>query len=450
MKKLGQECLDDLLWYNLNTWCKKYFQNYSKCDVMDNNMAESFNAWILPARYKTIITVLEEIRVKIMKRIGDLREFLNTWITDIYPMSLKILQENIEKFMQCNLTWNGERSFEIKHHGFTHTVDIVSRSCSCRSWQLRGIPCPHGAAALHYKELEPIHSVASCYSKETYLSTYAHFIQPMNNMKMWPASNNPIVKPPKIKKLPGRPGKVRRKEANESRKTEKLSKRGCPTRNQVGPSQSTEPSSQARCTGPSQSVEPSSQTQEEAHEEQQEAEQGLVVQLNHLELLHKPPQIMKLVEEEAYEEFQTVNSRERGRGRGTSRGAGTGRGRGMPQERNTNEGLGRGRVMAQHSQTSSETTYSGRGLERGKRPVEHEDTTGGQARPFKRPRMVGVGIYQAKDGFTTLNPGLPSRRVINTGTRVTKRVVVVTGDIGYTPIHGFKWKGKRLSKPVAT
>ncbi|KAK4730320.1 hypothetical protein R3W88_023308 [Solanum pinnatisectum] len=55
---------------------------------------------------------------------------------------------------------------------------------------------------------------------------------------------------------------------------------------------------------------------------------------------------------------------------------------------------------------------------------------------------VGVGIYQAEDGFTTLNPGLSSRRVINTGTRVTKRADVVTGDIGYTPVRGFKWKGK--------
>ena len=95
---------------------------------------------------------------------------------------------------------------------------------------------------------------------------------------MWPTSNNPILKPPKIRKLPGRPGKVRRKEADESRKTRKLSKRGvvitcskcgtqghnkrgCPTRNQADSSQSTEPVSQARSTGPSQSSEPSSQTQ---------------------------------------------------------------------------------------------------------------------------------------------------------------------------------------------
>ena len=111
MRKLGQEGLDNLLWYNFNTWCKKYFEEYSKCDVVDNNMAESFNAWIVSARYKTIITMLEEIRVNMMKRIGDLREFSNTGITDISLMSLKILQENIQKSMQCNLTWNGERGF---------------------------------------------------------------------------------------------------------------------------------------------------------------------------------------------------------------------------------------------------------------------------------------------------------------------------------------------------
>ncbi|KAG5588163.1 hypothetical protein H5410_048597 [Solanum commersonii] len=88
-------------------------------------------------------------------------------------------------------------------------------------------------------------------------------------------------------------------------------------------------------------------------------------------------------------------------------------------------------------------TQSERGLERGKRPVEHEDTSGGQTRPFKRPRMVGVDIYQAEDGFTTLNHGLPSRKVINTGTRVTKKADVVTSDIGYTPLNIFlkflKW-----------
>ncbi|XP_055835098.1 uncharacterized protein LOC129903570 [Solanum dulcamara] len=124
------------------------------------------------------------------------------------------------------------------------------------------------------------------------------------------------------------------------------------------------------------------------------------------------------------------------------RGRGIGRRRGICQERNVNESIDRGRGMPQHSQNSSKATGSGRGIKRGKRLVEHEDISGGQTRSFKRPRMVGIGIYQAEDGFTTFNPDLSSKRVINTSTRVTKRADVVTGDIGYTPRREFKWKGK--------
>ncbi|KAG5610359.1 hypothetical protein H5410_021640 [Solanum commersonii] len=99
--------------------------------------------------------------------------------------------------------------------------------------------------------------------------------------------------------------------------------------------------------------------------------------------------------------------------------------------------------MPQHSRTSSEATCSARDLERGKRPVKNEDTSEGQSRAFKMPIMICVGIYQAEDGFTTLNQlGLASGRVINTVTRVTKRTDVVVGDIGYTPRRVFKWNGK--------
>ena len=137
---------------------------------------------------------------------------------------------------------------------------ILNRRCSCRSWQLRGNPCPHSVAALHYNNLKPTHYVASCYSKETYLDTYAHFIQPMNNMKMWPTSNNLIVKPPKIRKLPEDQVRLEERKQMKAEKLGKLSKRGavmtcsncgtqghnkrgCPTRNQYGPSQSNEPCS---------------------------------------------------------------------------------------------------------------------------------------------------------------------------------------------------------------
>ena len=47
--------------YNLErkTWCKHAFSDYSKCNILVNNLSESFNSAILVARDKPIITMCE-------------------------------------------------------------------------------------------------------------------------------------------------------------------------------------------------------------------------------------------------------------------------------------------------------------------------------------------------------------------------------------------------------
>ncbi|KAK4716577.1 hypothetical protein R3W88_014915 [Solanum pinnatisectum] len=56
--------------------------------------------------------------------------------------------------------------------------------------------------------------------------------------------------------------------------------------------------------------------------------------------------------------------------------------------------------------------------------------------------MVGFGVLIGDDGFTTINPGMPSSRVVDIGTRVPRRSDEITGDIGYQPRFGVKWMGK--------
>ncbi|XP_075077376.1 uncharacterized protein LOC142164098 [Nicotiana tabacum] len=94
MDQLGGDIVQDLLKYNKETWCRAYFKEHSKCDVMENNMCEIFNSWILTARHKSIITMLEEIRIKCMERMNSMREFSGKWVGDISPMAMEILGEN--------------------------------------------------------------------------------------------------------------------------------------------------------------------------------------------------------------------------------------------------------------------------------------------------------------------------------------------------------------------
>lgn len=50
--------------------CKLYFKTYVECDSIDNNMAEMLNGVIIEARFKPIVSMLEEIHEAIMKRLA--------------------------------------------------------------------------------------------------------------------------------------------------------------------------------------------------------------------------------------------------------------------------------------------------------------------------------------------------------------------------------------------
>ncbi|KAL0319829.1 UNVERIFIED_CONTAM: hypothetical protein Sradi_5244400 [Sesamum radiatum] len=55
-------------------WSRSHFNCFSKCDMLLNNICETFNSNILEAREKPIMTMLEWIREWIMTRLSELRD----------------------------------------------------------------------------------------------------------------------------------------------------------------------------------------------------------------------------------------------------------------------------------------------------------------------------------------------------------------------------------------
>ncbi|KAG5602270.1 hypothetical protein H5410_033640 [Solanum commersonii] len=153
MSRLGNEINDDLLHYPQVSWVRAFFQEHSKCDTVENNMCETFYSWILSCRHKSIITILEEIMRKLMTRTMDMVKFADTWICDI--VTRLMLEENKEKSMACKVLWNADVGFEIGEGQYKHTINLPNRVCSCRTGQLRGIPCQHAIFALYHIEQEP-------------------------------------------------------------------------------------------------------------------------------------------------------------------------------------------------------------------------------------------------------------------------------------------------------
>nr|CAH66742.1 H0404F02.18 [Oryza sativa] len=94
-------------------WSRAWFKIGSDCDSVDNNMCESFNKWIVQARYLPIISMLEAIRCKVMVRIQENRDKAAKWNTLICPNIYKRLKSYITESAFCHPIYNGDDSFEL-------------------------------------------------------------------------------------------------------------------------------------------------------------------------------------------------------------------------------------------------------------------------------------------------------------------------------------------------
>ncbi|KAL4282369.1 hypothetical protein GQ457_03G013340 [Hibiscus cannabinus] len=178
LEKLGPTSTEDLLQIPVQHWAKAYFSARSTCDVVDNSMAKAFNAWILDARCKPIISLLEDIRIMVMSRLHVKRTWASKWRTNISPKALEILEHNVEQSTHCRLVWNGDGGFEVQHGKDQHIVDMKQLKCTCRAWELSGIPCCHAICAMYQENKRSEDYVSNWYNKEKYLTAYNHILQP--------------------------------------------------------------------------------------------------------------------------------------------------------------------------------------------------------------------------------------------------------------------------------
>ncbi|GMY23782.1 hypothetical protein FCV25MIE_19023 [Fagus crenata] len=157
----------------------------------------------------------------------------------ICPRAQDKLQLNKVEGRDSRTTICGGNKFEINLHGKQYKVDLERQTCSCFKWELTGIPCCHGVAAILHKKLKPENYVNACYHTSTYLRIYSHLLLPTNGSELWPKALGSIVLPPIFKKQPGRPNKQkRRKDIDEVQNPYKMKKAGyaqkCSLCHQVG------------------------------------------------------------------------------------------------------------------------------------------------------------------------------------------------------------------------
>ncbi|KAK9274898.1 hypothetical protein L1049_022152 [Liquidambar formosana] len=148
-------------------------------------MCESFNGYILEARDKPIIKMLEMVRETLMMRMQEKKEFIKNYKGPICPNIQSKLEDLKVQSRKCLPTWCGQRIYEIKCFPDKYIVDSDARTCSCRKWDLIGIPSIHAISTIRRANEKPKDYVHLAYTVETYKRTYEHMIYPVSSEKFW-------------------------------------------------------------------------------------------------------------------------------------------------------------------------------------------------------------------------------------------------------------------------
>lgn len=215
MKNEDMAAYDNFMDRDPTKICKVFFSTHCVSDAVTNNVCETFNGTIVRARGKHIIHMLEDIRSCIRQRQYDKMEMINQVNDRLCPKIRKLLEELKQLSRFCIACPGLGGVFEVKHRGDMFVVTLGDKTCTCRSWDITGIPCIHAIAAIHYLKHDAADYVSDYFTVEAFKKIYSFGLQALNGEKMWPTAQGYPIQPPLVTPMPGRPKKKRRKQKDE-------------------------------------------------------------------------------------------------------------------------------------------------------------------------------------------------------------------------------------------
>ncbi|GMH07706.1 hypothetical protein Nepgr_009546 [Nepenthes gracilis] len=211
IKIISLEAYNWVIQSNPNNWTNAFFRG-SRYNHLTCNFGEIFYSWAADAHELPITQMVDVIRSKIMELIFTRLAESDQWLSRLTPsMEAKLERESLKVHSLQVLVLTGG-TFEVRGDTI-EVVDIDHWDCSCKGWQLTGLPCCHAIAVIGCIGRSPYDYCSRYFTVESYRLTYSESIHPVSNVDM-PLQNDSsqgavTVTPPPTRRPPGRPTKKR-------------------------------------------------------------------------------------------------------------------------------------------------------------------------------------------------------------------------------------------------
>ncbi|XP_043710205.1 uncharacterized protein LOC122659122 [Telopea speciosissima] len=217
--ELNSEAYQWLMKNPLSMWSRHPFEARAKSDHITNNISESFNQWITNIRHMFILTLLDQLRVKLMERMYNMYEKgcgydIQGIMTTNVKKKLDMVQQKATEYIFCPSSPNAFKVTDMFQDRML--VNLIDHTCTCRVWNCTGLPCKHVAAAITFMREKLERYCDSLYSIKTFMDVYGGMIHPfLDLVELTPNDPTKLVQPLVLKRRLGRPHKIMNEEGDE-------------------------------------------------------------------------------------------------------------------------------------------------------------------------------------------------------------------------------------------
>ncbi|XP_073046153.1 uncharacterized protein [Primulina eburnea] len=187
---------------SFDRWTRAYSPR-SRYNIMTTNGVESINARLREERQLPIIALLNSLQTLTTSWFSRYRNASVASTTNFTPTVESIVRERFNIGRGYQVYELGRLEFDVRSATNNEIVDLESKRCTCREFDIDKIPCSHAIAASYFCDVNFYSLCTEYYSVMIWSLAYSEPIYPVLNQNEWPLDDL-LVLLPVIKRRRGR------------------------------------------------------------------------------------------------------------------------------------------------------------------------------------------------------------------------------------------------------
>ncbi|KAJ4810651.1 MuDR family transposase [Rhynchospora pubera] len=209
IKAQSEEVYQWLMETKPERWSDAYFKGL-RYGQYSSNAVEIFTDWVSTRYELSVVQMVDLVRCKIMEMMYTRRETSNGWTDLLTPSANRKVQEHMNRARTLDVVCSAGDVFEVRDDSVNNVVNVETWECSCRRWQVDGLPCMHALAVFERTDRGVYDYCSKYFTAECYRLAYSSSINPIPDVGQPIACSSELIHssvtpPTRTRRMAGRP-----------------------------------------------------------------------------------------------------------------------------------------------------------------------------------------------------------------------------------------------------